>query len=515
MKKIICFMLVIVMFAALVGCGAGAGGGKAGSTSRTNPAKVGEPVVYDGMKDSYPACKLEITLLEVVRGGAALKMAKEANGYNDVPEDGKEYLLAKFEVTALQSKGDEAIDLQYSFEIVRSDGSTYEDSFAYISDVKTLTTMYEGATQEGYVCFTVDKNDANLLIAFPSYGKSQLWFSGKPTTGSEYEDYNPLGDPNRVGAKSNPAKLGQVANFNGTDLGSYGLTFNANVTITELNRGQRALDMATMASKYNDAPPAGKEYIIAKVKIEAISSKNDESLGISDYYFSLFSSDGIEYTDRAYVRDLEGGALSDMYPGAVQEAYVSFLVNENDSNPSIVAFNSSEVSVWFSAEEANTEPLIDPNAVVLGSRKTPVPFGDSQTFDNLKNTYDAYKVDLTILEMLRGKDAEDMLKETKARLPALEDGKELLIVKLRVAALESKDDAKVNVRSYDFGLVSSSGNKYESAYVFGSNLSELSEMYEGAMQEAYLFFQVDSSDEAPLLVFKEGYDNPGIWFALK
>ena len=505
MKKNIWIILLLsgVMLFVFAGCG---GGVRGGSSSRTNPAKINETVIYDSMREDYNACKLEMTMQEVLRGGAALKMAKEANSYNDVPPDGQEYMLVKFSINALESKNDAPIEhLQYSFGIVRSDGSVYEQPLAFIIDIGEMTTMYEGSSQEGYISFLVDENDEDLLIVFPQYGQSQVWFSGTPTAGGEFDDYNPLGDPNKPGSQNNPVGINETANFNGIDLRGYS-PYNVDITVTEINRGQRAMDMLTIADKYNDAPPAGKEYIVAKVTVDAIDSKDGGAIDIGRYDFTLFSSAKIEYTDRAYASGLE--VLSQMYPGASQEGYLVFLVDESDSEPFIVAFKDSETPVWITAAQSDTEPLIDQNA--LGKKSNPVPMTKSIVCE-VDDYSGAYTLKITMKDWVRASSDSDL-----AELGfegSLGSGVELLLVQIEIEAIESSEnDGKIKISDYDFELVSENGMKYDRLSIYG--VTRLGDMYEGAVQEGILYFQVSADDENPLIVFNERYGDDPVWFKL-
>jgi len=316
--------------------------------SRQNPAGANETVVYNSMREDYEAYELEITLLEVRRGGGALKKLVEADTYCEIPAEGKEYLLAKFKVAALQSKNDELIEIGHLFEIVKSDGGTYNDSYAYAYGLEELTTMYQGSTQEGYVCFIIDKNDMNPLIVFPSYGNSQFWFSGAKTAGSKDDNYNPLGDPNKLGSENNPAKINETANFNSIDIPSEYYEFNVDVTVTEILRGQKALEVVMAAHEYNDIPPVGKEYLLAKVKIEAIASRNGSEIDIGNYDFGLVNANGVEYKEKAYVSGLDDLGFELMYPGTTKEGYLTFYVDVNDTNPYMLALIFSDIPVWFS-----------------------------------------------------------------------------------------------------------------------------------------------------------------------
>jgi hypothetical protein len=350
------------------------------------------------------------------------------------------------------------------------------------------------------------------LLVFPAYGESQVWFSAAQTAGFGDDDYNPLGDPNRLGARNNPAGLNETASFNGIDLPGSFKRFDVDITVTELNRGQRAADMAVLANTYNDAPPAGKEYLIAKIRIDALASSDDGVVDVTDWDFSAFSSSGIEYTDRAYIRDIEDLGFSQMYPDSTQERYLVFMVDESDENPYIVAFNQSyakaDGSVWFSAEESNREALIDPNAP--GTRNNPVAI--LAPHDITVSTFsDNYTVRLTVLDCVRGMFAEEDLDELGYRISNLNPGMELLILTIGIEALESKDDAMIRISDYDFGLVSESGTKYDRVSIYG--MPRLSDMYEGAVQLGFLSFQVSPFDENPIVVFKETSRDPGTWFA--
>ena len=343
--------------------GAGADGtGITTSNSRSNPANVNEKTLYDSMGEEYNAFKVEITLEEVLRGGAALKSVIEADIYNDIPPEGKEYLLAKFNITALQSKNDRPIDVGYLFGAFKSNGNKYDDPYAYVENIKTLNTMYQGSEQEGYVCFIVDKEDIDTLISFPLNGQTQVWFSGKQSVDSDYDNYVPIGDPNRLGSKNNPARLNETVNFNGLAYYRSIHEFNVNITITELLRGQRALDIAMLAYEYNSAPPKGKEFLFARVKIEAIESKDNDIINIDNISFKLINHSDVRYF-RANVYGFDNEKFSPIYPGESQEGYLFFVVDVNDPDPFIVAFEYSDTPLWFSTAESNSAPLNDTNSI--------------------------------------------------------------------------------------------------------------------------------------------------------
>lgn len=149
---------------------------KAGT--RKNPIPLNTTALFDGMNTIFDKFKVELTLTQVVRGDAALDLVKKGNEFNSDPPEGKEYLLAKFKIRALQSQDDKNIDINSSsFELVSQAGNKYDD-FVTVSGVEPgLNEMYAGAEQEGYAYFLVDKSDTSPLIVFLNRNDGGIWFS--------------------------------------------------------------------------------------------------------------------------------------------------------------------------------------------------------------------------------------------------------------------------------------------------------------------------------------------------
>ena len=132
--------------------------------TRQNPLTVGQTGTFDGMKSYVYTYKSEVTLVEVIRGDKAWTLVEEGNRFNSEPEEGKEYILAKFKVKILESKDDEKVTMNnYLFTYVSKGGVEYKD-FVSVSGLKPeLTDMYEGGESEGYTFAIIDKDDAPLI----------------------------------------------------------------------------------------------------------------------------------------------------------------------------------------------------------------------------------------------------------------------------------------------------------------------------------------------------------------
>ncbi|HAN10098.1 MAG TPA: hypothetical protein DCP90_05715 [Clostridiales bacterium] len=145
--------------------------------SRTNPAVIGETLAIpceNFMEGSY---KVELTLTEVVRGENANSRVALANQFNSKATPGNSYILAKFKVKVLETTDDKAININNSsFELVRSDGTVYND-FVSVSGIKPSlsTELYKGAEFEGYVEF-ISSNLDNPTIRFQKKYGEYAWF---------------------------------------------------------------------------------------------------------------------------------------------------------------------------------------------------------------------------------------------------------------------------------------------------------------------------------------------------
>jgi hypothetical protein len=146
-RSVFLFFAVIILFATTIsfngfqpiaslnGCVSDSAGSDDGDEkteqagTRTNPIPLNTSAVYDGLKNTFfYKFKIELTLTQVIRGEAALELAKEGNMFNSAPPEGKEYLFAKFKIVALDSKDDAVIDVNSAlFDLVSQSGTAYND----------------------------------------------------------------------------------------------------------------------------------------------------------------------------------------------------------------------------------------------------------------------------------------------------------------------------------------------------------------------------------------------------
>lgn len=150
--------------------------------SRKNPAPVGVEQVLD-YKDPYNSdddFKVSVTITETIRGEAALLKIKEANQFNDAPDDGYEYVLAKVRMTVLSLGSDKAFDADdWDFTSFSSNNEEIKHVFAAGLEPELGGKLYEEASTEGWMVLLVKADDANPKVAYHlDYdGTGGIWFA--------------------------------------------------------------------------------------------------------------------------------------------------------------------------------------------------------------------------------------------------------------------------------------------------------------------------------------------------
>ena len=338
------------------------------------------------------------------------------------------------------------------------------------------------------------------------------------------------GDDNKVpvGTRENPLPFNTTVLFDGTG-GTGGIsamydTYQAELTLLDVTRGSDALAIALNANQFNTEPAEGKEYLLAKFKIRALSSENDAKIDINNSSFTLVSEDGKTYDSFTTISGIQP-TLREMYAGGTQEGYACFEVNKDDRNPSIVFLERNNNGIWFSTnpdaklEEGSTvyvpaESIPSPDATnaALGSRLNPYPVGNTATFDGTDTLFDTYKAKIKLKKVIRGDSAMDIIANANNLNELPPDDQEYLLAKFEVEALESLDDSKIEISAANFELVSENGIKYNTFVTVSGLEPRLTTMYPGNKQEGYAYFIVNKKDKHPKIVFLER-DFNGLWFA--
>lgn len=155
--------------------------------SRTNPAPIGtaQSIALTTSDSNWETVTYNatVTLNEVWRGEEAAKILKEANDFwNDDPEEGKEYVLAKVTVGVKNVSKDMAISIsEGKFDFYSTDFVKYNNtSFLVMPEKASINTnIYDGGSVTGYIAKEINAGDSTPSVAFGQEydGTGGIWFS--------------------------------------------------------------------------------------------------------------------------------------------------------------------------------------------------------------------------------------------------------------------------------------------------------------------------------------------------
>ncbi len=144
--------------------------------SRNNPLSTNTPVELTMEYGWWREAKVELTIIEVKRGGSAWDMIKEANMFNEEPTQEKEYLLTKIKIRVIETEDDEPYNVESSdFKMVSGNGVVYENPSVVEPKPELDGEVYSGGVIEGWISFEVDKSDLTPLLRIEGTNENTLW----------------------------------------------------------------------------------------------------------------------------------------------------------------------------------------------------------------------------------------------------------------------------------------------------------------------------------------------------
>ena len=140
-------------------------------------------------------------------------------------------------------------------------------------------------------------------------------------------------------SSTNPATVGSPVRSM-IELGSvYTNIYDITITVLETVRGKEALDRLKSASPGNAVPPAGFEYVLARIKFDfkgrAVSDTIPFDIGKDPLQWVALASDLTEYP-KISVTAPNPALATTVKPGQSAEGWVAFAVDQKDSKPVMV-----------------------------------------------------------------------------------------------------------------------------------------------------------------------------------
>ncbi len=286
---------------------------------------------------------LTLEQLEALRqeadGRIRLLLLPDAGGYIDVAQ-GEAY--ARDPSAHLSEK------VKLDGEILRVDGQA--DEFRY------YVSLDGNPSRVFAVWYTLGEGERLLLAGDPvtAYGVFEglapfsgddLIESGAPVVKASLVTQR-LPKAKRLAAdpfaatRDDPAPLGAAARYEGSYWSGYA---SFELEMVSSLRGTAALKKAQEMSKYNVTPLRTQEYLLAWIRVKALSVPGGRAeIGNED--FSFVSSDGSEYNPHYLLNSPD--SLRSLYEGGEYTGLIACVIEKGD-NPLIVYQSLSENPLWF------------------------------------------------------------------------------------------------------------------------------------------------------------------------
>jgi hypothetical protein len=150
----------------------------------------------------------------------------------------------------------------------------------------------------------------------------------------------------------------------------------------------------------------------------------------------------------------------------------------------------SEMETDVAAEEEKAETM--PTGTGL-SRSNPVPFGE---------LYSAPNWDLQVLDMIRGDEAWQMIRQANQFNEPPRDGMEYVLVRIK-AASTAADSEEHSIGNWDFNLTGSPLIQYDPGEVVAPDPVLDATLYAGGEAEGWVAFAIGQDEDNLMLVFDE------------
>ena len=177
-----------------------------------------------------------------------------------------------------------------------------------------------------------------------------------------------------------------------------------------------------------------------------------------------------------------------------------------------VNWDSITKTVYLGVKTQDTTGQV---GTVSYNRNNPAPINTPQSV-TIENFMEEYTATVTVLEIVDGDVACNMIEAANMFNDAPSDGNKYILAKVQAIISAVKDDKSVDLSRASFKLFSSDNVEYTdwtSVVVPKPQFS--GQVYDGGVLEGYVAFEVKKDDVNPKIVFGQKYDGTGgIWFKI-
>jgi serine/threonine protein kinase len=266
----------------------------------------------------------DVEVVEMLRGDEAYRQLYRANNNNERPPEGMEYLLMRVAVTP--RGGSDSFHFG-DIDLVGERAVVYDASAAVTPEPRLMdsTPIDRGQRADRWAAFLVGQEEQNLILRIDtSYEADPVFLA--------VDDGAQLNlDPALVDIV--PTKLGNTA-AEPAQRSDLVITEDWELTLEETLRGEAAWQRILEENQFNDAAPAGMEYVLARFSGRFIADVDTVDL-MNHYYFTVVGSSGVEVEQATVTLDTLN-LQAELYPSGQFDGWVALTVPQGDADARVV-----------------------------------------------------------------------------------------------------------------------------------------------------------------------------------
>lgn len=430
-----------------------------------------------------------VKVQEVVRGDDAWAMLQAASPLNEPPPPGMQYILVRLQAASALS-GRHAIN-HNDFALTGDRSIFYDHVPIIVPEPELDADLVRGEWTEGWLAFLAGQDEGQLMLIIHELLDIDLRFIALDEGAAINFDYSASWSmsPTDAGTtRANPAPPGSPVR-----------TYDWEVTVTEVLRGEAAWAAVQGASPANEPPPEGMEYIAIKLSVWRWGA-NELPRWLNSHCFTLSGEDNILHPWQAVVAPKPALDVK-VFPGGRYEGWIVKIARAGEEQLMLRFMPpyglttdtirylalSEDVSLTIPPELATSEP----NG--LGqSRAHPAPFGQTVITEDWE---------LTVLEVVRGSEALALVPRDNPFNETPAPGMEFIAVKLRARYIATVDEPPGRIFDLDFSVISESNVTYDPPIVDEPEPALDVNLYPGGEYEGWMILQTREGSMEPVLVF--------------
>lgn len=281
---------------------------------------------------------------------------------------------------------------------------------------------------------------------------------------------------------------------------------NWDLKVLEVVRGDEAWKAIRAANQFNDPAPEGMEYLLVKLHVKSIYADSDEhTIGGGD--FAVTGDRLIRYSS-AFAVEPDPQLDAKLFTGGESEGWVAYLVGKGEGNlilifDEMLNFDGNAVRYVALDDGASVSVPSDLKGIKATNsgkdRNDPAPLTEKIITEDWE---------VSVLEIVRGDKAWEMVKEANQFNDAPAEGMEYIVVKVHVRYIGT-DDAAAQINGTFFKTTGSAGVLYDAPLTVDPNPMLDATLYPGGEFEGWITMQAAKDETGIKLVFEPVFEFSG------